>query len=193
MGPADVADQFFDEVLSQSIPDADAIKKEVDEVIDPGEVEKLLKDETADEGDDDDKVDEASGEATGEPQALEHVPREVEVQEETDLLDSEGMVANFVQVKRPTMLSKLHLSAGGNKGTTVEAVPRCGAAGSYDYVGSIEALASPLCIRCFGRPKACDFLCSIKMKIGEPVPLQCARRCACEGEHSEHLCHLHQR
>ena len=67
----------------------------------------------------------------------------------------------FAQVKRPTPTSKIHKHREISQGRyyDTEAQPQCGAKGSYDYIKATEAMDSELCVRCFGRPAGCSYLC----------------------------------
>ena len=114
-----------------------------------------------------------------------------------DEVDSEGMTAYWVQAKTPTAKTKVHLPASQCfvDGNPVRAIPKCGMAGSFDFVKADEVLeiGAQLCRRCSPTTteRGCEAICS-HMHLSRDVRVyRCHRRCDVEGAHDEHLCSLH--
>lgn len=193
MGPAELAEEFLDEVLSRPVPDYTMVEAEKSIALDQEDVQSLLVDYDSpseeatatlslpDDGED------AEGKRSTVPES------EEAAQEQADEIDTEGMVAHFVQLEKPVQSSRVHMAAAARDDEAgVQAHPRCGAKGSFAYLGSSEAFVSPFCVRCFGQPRACVRLCDAKIAIGADVYLRCTRRCSCDRSADKHRCHIHK-
>ena len=116
MKPADVSENFFDGVFSEGLPDLKRVEEEAN--LGPQvreQAEKLLavdessddetdSDDTETEGRDAEKKDVRVASGSGIPPLA-----EVEVQDsEEEVASDDGLVDHFVQVVKPTKLSKLH-------------------------------------------------------------------------------------
>lgn len=193
MGPADLAEEFLDEVMAKPLPDLTTVEKEKSALISQEEVQNLFSDE---------------GHQLEESPSIPGLPDEEDerdlrsavvptteeaAQEQADEVDSEGMSAFFVQIEKPTQASRVHLPAATRDDVAgVPPLPRCGAKGVYAYLSSSEAIVSPFGVRCFGRPGACGHLCGATIALGAEVQLKCTRRCSCDGNSAEHRCHIHK-
>eukprot|EP00435_Cladocopium_sp_Y103_P018643 s2629_g4.t1 len=117
---------------------------------------------------------------------------------EDDDDDLEGHTMRFVMLDRPSSANRLHLptvGGGRDEDTLIVPVPKCGAKGSFSFLGASEAMdqSTELCLRCFGRrPEgSCNRLCGVKLRVGDDV-YRCTRRCSTECSASGvHLCHVH--
>ena len=188
--PGYFSPEFMDAVLkgTSDLPDLDMLEKERGSTGNGTEASALLEDETQSENEGDGP--DAAG-AGAEQSTKQEEQQELESDDEAE--DFEGMVSVFVQVKKPVPTSKIH--RGREHGMAgpfyAEARPMCGAKGSYDYIKAEEAMDSELCIRCFGRWAGCSYLCSRTAVSRDGTVRKCARRCTCDGDHSEHKCHMH--
>ena len=187
--PVYFSTEFMDDLLrgTSDIPDLEMLEKERESVQNDSEAASLLGD-----GSQSEKEVEPRG---ANVKAAEDGGKPDEGSEESDdeVDDYEGMVQVFAQVKKPTPTSRIHRNREVSQGRyyDTEALPMCGAKGSYDYIKATEAMDSELCIRCFGRSAGCSYLCGKTVTSKEGVVRRCARRCTCEGSHDEHRCHMH--
>lgn len=75
----------------------------------------------------------------------------MEPEQDLDEDDTEGMTSHWVQAKLSGAKPKVHLPAASCflHGKTLEAVPKCGTSGAFDFVKAEEPLDSEaLCKRC---------------------------------------------
>lgn len=185
--PIHCAAEFLDEVLkgTHDLPDLEMLEKERATSVCAETASECLRDVSESE------VEEPAGEDKASSLKKE---QEISENESDDVEeDFEGMVSAFVQVKRPTQASKIHRNKDRDQEDLYDKIaqPLCGAKGSYDYIQASEAMDSELCVRRFGRTTGCSYLCGkVKARPGCPVR-RCARRCVCQGSHSEHRCHMH--
>ena len=132
----------MDELLrgTSDLPDLEMLEKERESVQNDSEAASLLGDESQSEKEVEPRGADAKAADDG------GKPDEEESDDEAD--DYEGMVQVFAQVKKPTPTSKIHRNREVNQGRyyDTEALPLCGAKGSYDYIKSTEAMDSELCI-----------------------------------------------
>ena len=114
-------------------------------------------------------------------------------------MDTEGMVHYWVQTKNAQGPAKLHLPAPleYEGDVLLEAKPKCGIGGSFDYVKVDEAWddAATLCKRC--RPsteRGCAGICEV-MHLGKDLQVRRrSRRCELEPGHKgscDHKCSFH--
>ena len=203
MKPADVAEVLFDNVFTDGLPDLARVEEEKirDTKVQEG-AEKLLfkgfEDEDDDESDSEDSAQlEASGSKAdgGMNPPLENVEADGDraPSESGDPVD-ESLVGHFVQVLKPTKLSKLHMALPAHRLAALgsaKPLPKCGARGDYAEVSASEKLSAGLCVRCFGSGK-CDHLCEhVKVDEAGTGHVRCARRCSHDGDHAVHLCVFH--
>ena len=189
-GPAEMLSDFLDKVFNDTLPDLEKIEAEEKLDLEESEVMSAVGDASSDTesvfaGEDTEEI--VRAERAGEKKSVD------EVQTEEDASDTEGMIESFVQVKFPTTISKLHRPVvdSSERDPNATPAPVCGAKGTYTFVSASESFNSGFCIRCFGRPSGCGHICEHTAPCAGDAVKRCTRRCAEEGQHGKHLCHMH--
>ena len=194
IGPAAVEEGLLDDTFVGGLPDLGKVEAEKQ----PSDLDYQLVNSLMSDADTEEIYASSEGERMDSEEKGGCPPKsQLDVEQELGDEDEEGLTCSFVMVRKPLTSSKLHLPKmviDDEMGDfPVMPVPRCGAKGSYDFIGPGEKIVSEPCIRCFGVDSGCKAICDYRATKGDKE-LACARRCAggpdCGGVH---VCVIHDR